>query len=336
MHIYIWSTQTRTTDEGVYAYLYQTTMSICCSYLRNEFRLKKFWLSDVHSARFATFQWRLPPIVYLLYRLVIAVYADFWLIYTAVEYGSVAPGNGLYAWPVYLTNWTYTMLCLYLTLHALTTLFFLCTSPAILWWRRLPVSQHCALFTELEVHPSLWGDDYEPIPSHDNEDGELTYGETSTRSNLMPFYFKLVWVLLNIMSSCSVMVTLIFFIFLWPQMNTDNQPIDLGNLQLHGINSVIVFLECLLTAAPVHLLHFVFPLTYGIVYLVFTAIFYGAGNKDPIYPEVLDWNSDKVGQTMIMVLVVGFVILPLLQVFFFIIYRLKLWLYGWISSRSSD
>ncbi|XP_033745877.1 protein rolling stone-like [Pecten maximus] len=306
-------------------------MAVCCAHIRNEFRSKKLWLSDVHPARFSMFQWRLPPIVYLLYRLLIAVYADTWLIYTAVEYGSVVTGSGVYSWPVYLTNWTYTMLCLYLTLHALTSLIFLCTRPTVLW-RRLSVREHRALFKELDVYPSLWGDAYEQIPSHDDEDRELSYGETSTRTNLMPAYFKLVWILFNIASSCSIMVTLVFFIFLWPQMDTNNEPIDLDNLQLHGINSVIVFVECLLTAAPVHLLHYVYPLIYGIVYIIFTAIFYGAGNKDPIYPNVLDWNSDKVGQTMIMVVVVGFVILPLLQLFFFIIYKVKMWLFSWVSS----
>lgn len=311
-------------------------MGTCCAHIRNEFRAKKFWLNDVHPARFATFQWRLPPIIYLLYRLALAVYADTWLIYTATDYGAVVSGNGVYSWPVYLTNWTYTMLCLYLTLHALTALVFMCTRPVV-FWRSLSMTEHRALFKELEVYPSLWGGDaYEQIPSQDNaEDGELSYGETSTRTNLVPVYFKLVWILFNIVSSCSIMVTLVFFIFLWPELATDNQPLDMDNLQLHGINSVIVLIECLVTAVPVHFLHYVYPLIYGIVYIIFTAIFFGAGNKDPIYPNVLDWNSDQVGKTLIMVLVIGFVVLPLLQLFFLIIYKLKIVLFKWVSAAET-
>lgn len=267
-----------------------------------------------------------------------AVYADTWLIYTGLDYAgmvsrSLPIGNGTpsYAWPVYLTNWTYTTLCLYLTLHALTAIVFLC-HRSVSFCRRMSRGQHRALFKELEVYPSLWGDSYEPVPPHDND--ELEFGETVTRNHLVPLYFKVVWILYNIVSSCSIMVTMIFFVFLWPQF--DDNAIDVDNLQLHGINSVIVFLELVFTALPVHFLHFLYAFLYGLVYISFTAIFYGAGNMDPIYPKVLDWNADNVGATMLMVVLVGFVIIPGLQIIFFLVYKLKIWIYDRVSSMTTN
>ncbi|KAK6176791.1 hypothetical protein SNE40_015023 [Patella caerulea] len=50
--------------------------------LKEEFRLRKFGFGNVEDGRFNTFQFRLPPIVYILYRLFLALYTMSWLIVT--------------------------------------------------------------------------------------------------------------------------------------------------------------------------------------------------------------------------------------------------------------
>ena len=130
-------------------------------------------------------------------------------------------------------------------------------------------------------------------------------------------------------SAGSATVTAMFFIFLWPLFASST--IGQMNLQLHGINSVIILIEHLVSAVPYRLLHYVYALSYGLAYLIFSAIFYAAGNDDPIYP-ILDWTNP--GFTMIIVVLVGFVVLPLLQVFFFVIYKVRLCLFDALTRQS--
>jgi hypothetical protein len=51
-----------------------------------------------------------------------------------------------------------------------------------------------------------------------------------------------------------------------------------------------VFVDLLLNAIPVRLLHGIYVVIYGVIYIIFTAIFYAAGNHAAIYPAVLDWG----------------------------------------------
>ncbi|KAK3102647.1 hypothetical protein FSP39_012844 [Pinctada imbricata] len=304
-------------------------MGPCCTGCRREFRLKNFGFVSTHPARFVYFQWRCAPVIYLIYRAALMIYADTWLIFTAtsfINFGFEGGNNNtsnnetlrMYSWPVYLTNWTYLLLCLYLTSHAIFSVWYLLGGPIVVM-KSLTTRQQRQLFSELNTSPSLWENSYN-IVLDSNE-------SVTTESQPLPWYFKLVWILYNMASAGSVMVTAVFFIFLWPLFNTAS--IGQMNLQLHGINSVIVFIEHLMSGVPYRLLHYIYPLLYGLAYLTFSGIFYAAGNEDPIYPGVLDWS--KPGQTMIMVVLVGFVVLPLLQIFFFVIYKIRIFIFDLLT-----
>ena len=157
---------------------------------------------------YSKFQWRCAPALYILYRLALMIYADFWLIYTAagfVDFGfqsgqkndSKSQDNNIstlengtifipYAWPVYLTNWTYLLLSLYLTVHALVAIWYLVRSP-LLMFKPLQPHHHRQLFQELNTTPSLWENSYDIIM--DSKDSVA-----NTRSSVVPWYFKLTWV----------------------------------------------------------------------------------------------------------------------------------------------
>lgn len=280
-------------------------------------------------------QWRLPPIVYVVYRMFLAVYADFWLIYTSVEFAGfgtaesdIINGNNstenrtkngtdvmvIYPWYAYLTNWTYLMLCVYLTWHFFVTVAYFLQNPMPFNNRPDPAF-HRKLFPECQSSSFYTATEYRQVSSL-----EPVLGNGVSD---LPWYFKMVWVLFSIASVGSVLVTLVFFIFLWPLFNTSS--IGMMNLQLHGINSLIIGVEVVLSAVPCRLYHFVYALLYGITYLIFSAIFYGAGNTEPIYPGVLDWR--KPGQTTMFCLILGFIGMPILQSFFFLVYKIRMFIY---------
>ncbi|XP_076111606.1 uncharacterized protein LOC143079850 [Mytilus galloprovincialis] len=303
--------------------------------LKAEFCFKKLGFGDVHPGRFVYSQWRLPPLVYLLYRLALAAYADYWIIETGTMMESMRWQNTStltnsssrmlieYSFPVYLTNWTYLMLCLYLTLHFLFALFHYCikfrTSNML---SRPHAEGHRALFNELTLTPTFWDED------RDSEETE----DAIVKLYSLPWYFKLTWIFYTIATTASVMVTFMFFAFLWPQFD-HSKGIDIINLQLHGINSVIVVVDLLISAVPVRLLHAVYAIIYGLIYITFTGIFFAAGNRSPIYPHVLDWRQPAI--TTGVVVGVAVIAVPIVHLVLFGIHRIKVQIYHKITPWST-
>ena len=262
------------------------------------------------------------------YRFILAAYCIAWLIYTATLTEFVMIEGKNIPWPAFLTNWTYFTLTLYLTLHFVACVVYTCrrggnccSSPS--------VEDHCNLFHELQVEPSLWVPrDYEYVQGSPELDGEVHVSASSFSISIL---LKVVWILFNIASCMCVMVTILFWIFLWPMMsdNTDEFGFMI-NFQLHAVTSIILILEHVVSAVPIRLNHYLFSAAYGVIYVTFSLIYY-AVDKTVIYPVILDWS--KPGFPVAVVVVTCFVVGPLMQLFFFAIYKLKLYIFSEINQE---
>jgi hypothetical protein len=79
---------------------------------------------------------------------------------------------------------------------------------------------------------------------------------------------------------------------------------------IHGGNSVGMMIELLVTSHPMFIFHFVYTVLFGIVYLVFTIIYFLAGGQDYfgnnyIY-HVLNWeNPGSAAATSVGIVVLG-------------------------------
>lgn len=270
--------------------------------------------------------------LYMVYRLALAVYADYWIVETGIRMEKSRHNNSnsscgtfvVYSFPVYLTNWTYFMLCVYLNLHAVFALLHYCFKFRMSQCLSRPHAEgHRTLFNELSTTPSFW-----------DEDRTSDDGDPIIALYTLPWYFKLTYLTYSIASAASILVTFMFFTFLWPLkcMHTPHG-IEMVNLQLHGINSVIVCMDLLIHSIPIRLLHAVYLIIYGIVYLIFTAVFYGAGNKSPIYPNLLDWADP--GKTIGMGLAVAFVGAPAIYLFMYFVHFIKLKIYHNVTPWST-
>ncbi|KAK6176188.1 hypothetical protein SNE40_014518 [Patella caerulea] len=137
-----------------------------------------------------------------------------------------------------------------------------------------------------------------------------------------PWYSKISWILANIISVWAVIVSLIYYIALFPS----NGVLLFHDVNVHLMNSVIVLIDTALCARPVRILHVIYPVIYGLTYLVFSLIYW---SMDPVnnvlYPVVLDWNNAPitlgVGSGLLIV------VIPSLQMMFFGLYRLKLYIF---------
>ncbi|XP_072941964.1 protein rolling stone-like isoform X2 [Epargyreus clarus] len=133
----------------------------------------------------------------------------------------------------------------------------------------------------------------------------------------LPWYVKAYWLSLNIATPIALFIT----IFYWSLLTGLEQDFAINltlDIFIHAVNSVLMLALLLIARHPMFLLHFYFSIGIGVIYLIFTLIYYAAGGTDPfgehtIYP-MIDWEYP--GQTIGIVLLsaLGIVILHGLMV----------------------
>ena len=118
---------------------------------------------------------------------------------------------------------------------------------------------------------------------------------------------------------------LFHIIFIVTYVISFSTAIDFANANHHLINSVYVFTDVWITGVPFRILHFWHTEIYGIAYLIFSLIHWGAGG-DPIYP-VLDYSNDPT-TAAICIVGLAFVGVPLFHMIMFGCFWLRVLIYG--------
>lgn len=213
----------------------------------------------------------------------------------------------IYLWYVYLINWIYLMLCLYLTWYFFVIVVFFLQN-FMSFNNRSDLDCYRKMFFEIRSFFFYIVIEYREVFSLD-----FVFGN---EVSVFFWYFKMVWVLFSIVSVGSVLVILVFFIFFW--LLFDILSIGMMNFQFYGINLVIIGIEVVFSVVFCRFYYFVYVLFYGIIYFIFSVIFYGVGNIEFIYLGVLDWR--RLGQTILFCLILGFIGMFIFQLFFFFVY----------------
>ncbi|XP_037048666.1 protein rolling stone-like [Bradysia coprophila] len=152
------------------------------------------------------------------------------------------------------------------------------------------------------------------------------YADRISECNDMPFAFKFYWSIHNIILNVSIVITVIY----WSILHTDSMPISATNVMTHAFNSVLMFVDMLIMAYPLRLYHGIQPILLGVVYVIFSIIYYYAGGKNkfdqPYIYNVLDWSSSDPKKNV--VTVVGTLVLSMaIHLVLFGVYRLKVFLH---------
>lgn len=220
----------------------------------------------------------------------------------------------IYLWYVYLINWIYLMLCLYLTWYFFVIVVFFLQN-FMSFNNRSDLDCYRKMFFEIRSFFFYIVIEYREVFSLD-----FVFGNEVL---VFFWYFKMVWVLFSIVSVGSVLVILVFFIFFW--LLFDILSIGMMNFQFYGINLVIIGIEVVFSVVFCRFYYFVYVLFYGIIYFIFSVIFYGVGNIEFIYLGVLDWR--KLGQIILFCLILGFIGMFIFQLFFFFVYKIRMFIY---------
>lgn len=142
---------------------------------------------------------------------------------------------------------------------------------------------------------------------------------------------KVAWFFYIIASNNSFMVTVVYWSFLYTGFKI-REP----DVAFHLLNSVFMLTETFLSAVPVRLLHVVYAELYGVLYMIFTVVYWlsGGTNTDGdnfIYP-ILDYE-DKPCDTAVLIIVYTLVGLPVSQLIIFGLFKLRRYLQSLRSSR---
>ena len=143
-----------------------------------------------------------------------------------------------------------------------------------------------------------------------------------TQTTHMAWFHKAMWVIYNISASGGLLVTTVFWILLF------NPDFGLRAFTIiyHGFNTIAMLADTMLTSMPVRLFHVIYSMLLGVVYVLFTVIYWAAGGTDPfgrpyIYPQT-DYTGRPVLSSVSQVCLL-FIGLPLCQLLTFGFYCLR-------------
>lgn len=257
------------------------------------------------------------PLV-LLYRTIFAVFCCGWLIGSVIYSRDRGP-----KWLIYLSNWSFFFV----------TLYFICaTIVTAIHYRkqrhdpRNRVENDVKDLASRETSHNGYMPSF-PIDTRDDA-GDVAHDaddEEASRVFPMAWFHEALWVIYNIAAVAALLVTLTYWALLFRLVNN----LRALTVVVHGVNSVLMIGDTMLSSIPVRLFHVIYPMFYSIIYIVFTVIYWAVGgtsyfDRPYIYPQT-DYTGRPVLSTVsqVSLFVVG---LPLCQSVLFGFYMLRVWI----------
>jgi hypothetical protein len=138
---------------------------------------------------------------------------------------------------------------------------------------------------------------------------------------------RLQWVVYNIASNSSLVVSISYWAFILIFVNNDLSDFmttPMSQLK-HSLNTIYVVIDLFVNAIPVRIYHMIYPLFAGVVYAIFNAVYFtnhGRGpNGHPYAYDVMDWRN-PLGSTVTCLL--GFVLSAVVHFLLYGLYRARL------------
>lgn len=141
------------------------------------------------------------------------------------------------------------------------------------------------------------------------------------------------WVVYTIACNTSIVVSISYWAFVVIIDESGFLTTSMSQLK-HTLNTVFVIVDLFANAIPIRILHLIYPLSLGIVYAIFNAVYFindGVGpNGRPYAYDVLDWRN-PLGSAITCFL--GLILCVIVQVLLYGIYRVRLWVHWKLMTR---
>ena len=317
-----------------------------------------FWDCDGVALQvlfFFLFQWRWPRLVFVLYRLLMAAYSIFAFTHMAVSLDLPSQKHNLMA---YLTNWTYIVEMVFFSLGAILAVVYFFRPQCCI--KQVGQSSDPERPTELQKcteggagvdNPGFDGVQRGNVgqqlsqPHSQAAPRQQDTNKPKYRSMHLPksghraskidndgtlsLAVQAYWVLGTIIQVFALIVSVVYFGALYQ----GGGKVWFYNLNMHAFNSVMIVIDIAVCARPVRILHMLYPLVYGFIYVIFSVVYWSQDPEENVlYENVLDWNKPGVSSGVVIGLT--FVGVPLLQIAQFGIYRLRLYLFEKMYNES--
>ena len=242
-------------------------------------------------------------VLFLIYRWIFALYFLGWLIHSGVQTG----GPKFF---IFLTIWSLLMWVAYLLFAAasVTLRFF---------------QVHIVCRQKFEIDLALVDSDPAVI--------EKPKGCCGAKTDRITWYQKIQWFLFNIGTESAFIVLLLYWSLLYR-----GGPISGATANSDLTNGLIALVDVWLSGTPVQFLHFIYLQACGIMYAVFTGIYYVADGTntrgDPYIYPVLNYGNNTalaVGLDIGVVLVLA----PAIHVLWYFMYAARFWLVWFIYRK---
>ena len=131
------------------------------------------------------------------------------------------------------------------------------------------------------------------------------------RQDKIPWFIKIVWGIHTVAITAPVLMVIVYWGFEYDSSRT----IDAATVHLHGVNLLLVFIDLWINRIPLLFFHFLYPMLYGVAYVIFMAIFWGAGGQNPINEmryiySIVDFSTNpgqSAGVCIVLIIVTGVV-----------------------------
>ena len=114
------------------------------------------------------------------------------------------------------------------------------------------------------------------------------------RTDNVSWYLKIFWILFNIAPAIELAIGIVFFAAPYDPSNDMISPANTFNL--HLTPAVIGLADVWIAGVIMNVYHVYMPFAYGVVYGVFTGIYYGAGGLGPTGRRDINFIIDYDGQ----------------------------------------
>ena len=149
------------------------------------------------------------------------------------------------------------------------------------------------------------------------------------------WYQKVQWLLITLGLEMAIGVSVLY----WAVVYRSSHDLNGVNLNTHLVNGVIALFDICFSGIIIRLLHFVYLFFLGVVYVIFTGIYYAAdgtnAQHEPYIYSAIDYG-DRLGRALLYVFLIVLIFLPVLHTAVYAVSGTRQWLVKRICKRESE
>ncbi|KAH9505482.1 hypothetical protein Btru_057429 [Bulinus truncatus] len=302
--------------------------------LREYLRLDNVYLQHMDRDVFVTSKWK-SPTFYLCWRVFWAVYHVSWLTGNLIV-TSLTEDASTAKWFIYLSNWVYLLLAVECVVELAVVVLGGLRQHGHIPWRRKSVEfevirksvefevicksvefevicksvEFEVICKSVEFEVLCKSVEFEVICKSVEFEVICKSVEFEVICPHLPVYVKVMWLLYIMSVTGSVMVC----VWYWTSVHKGRE-ITAIRFNTHGVAALYIILNMAVTCIPLRVLHFVYPVTFGVIYTLFSAVYYSldgtSQSGDRCIYSVLDWS--KPGRTLLISSLSNFVFIPIVH-----------------------